>query len=187
MAWNVSQPSELGHRGEQMSYDYRFRPSTYWSRGDMSAEATIATVFYSFDAVYVTASRRRGRIRYAISDSRGNPGSSVVKTSTRPLTFWRFLRLLNDGDSGVNDEFFGGLILESANYHAAGGGSDRASYAGMASVESDFYPQLSDWTADLWQSWSLGVTDDDEPPGDTCMRRVPVVDGWWIPDFFRRF
>ena len=109
-----------------MSYDYRFRPSTYWSREDENAGATIAAVFYSSDAVYVTARRRRGRIRYAISDYHGNPGSSVVKTSTRPLTFWRFLRLLNDGDSGVNDDFFGGLILESANYHAGWGGSDRA-------------------------------------------------------------
>jgi hypothetical protein len=103
------------------------------------------------------------------------------------LTFWRFLRLLNDGDSGVNDEFFGGLILESANYHALWGGSDRAAYTGMAHVQSDFYPQLSDWTADLWQSWSLGATDYEEPPRDMCMRRVPVVDGSWVPGFFRRF
>ena len=105
----------------------------------------------TLDVHSIRARRRGGRILYRMADEYEGDYTLCQQTSRRPLTFGQLVDLIRS----AQDEncLPGDYPMAILDFNVDEAGSDPDHMASFISVESVFYPQLSQWWAERVAEW----------------------------------
>ena len=143
--------------------------SPVWMGGEYlpdvdSSEIEIARIILQsvlMDVISIRARWRWGRYHYRIVDEYESTFDISRKSSNKPLTLGQLIDLLQSSSCpdwtcpcGMVEGFW-----EAEREHGMESLEDNVNFA---SIESDFYPKLSDWYDQLGEEWIAQYTEEEE-------------------------
>ena len=113
------------------------------------------------DVISIRAQWRWGRYHYRIVDEYESTFDISRKSSNKPLTLGQLIDLLQ-GSSCPDWTYPCGMVegfWEAEREHGMESLEDNVNFA---SIESDFYPKLSDWYDQRGEEWIARYTEEEE-------------------------
>ncbi len=141
MLWELLSPEHMG--GEYLP-------------NNVPGEVEIARIELqstTFDVISIRARMNDGEIQYSIVDEYGSIFTQPFDSTSEPFKLRELIDFI-DGSEQEDCDYSGGLAICFNEMNAEY--KDRSELVDFTSIDSEFYPQLSEHFANVYRDWAQG-------------------------------